>query len=344
MKKMRIVGKAAMLMLALAACGSTGPSRYDAEQHTLAGGVFAEEYTIFCSGEWEGFVTVAKEAGGKITITYNLSEQPGKFGPAVNLPSLTHELCPLIPKGKEFTLSSPSTKNIVIDGNTTTETNVFGSWTKTVVDGNTTTQTHSNGYWAETVVDGNTTTRTGKNGFEWKTVVDGNTTTRTYADGDWTKITFEGNTQRSINQDGRVGHSATVVDGNTTTYFSDGKIWSTIVVEGNTTRRTWGKDTKIQARKTVVNKQGKNVYITVTTAHSHNSSGYEYYQQKDYDRAIVEFTEALKLDPDSVYAYVQRGNVYLMKGDRNRARTDWRKALEIDPNDTTARNNLAKFQ
>ncbi|GHT86805.1 hypothetical protein FACS1894137_12900 [Spirochaetia bacterium] len=119
--------------------------------------VFAEEYKIFCTGDLQGEITVTKDTQGKITIISTGTR--GQFS-TVNI---THGLCPLVPEGKEFSVFD-ITREIVIDGNTTTRTFSNRSPTKTVVDGNTTTETWSDG-WGKTVVEGNTTTGTISSGL-----------------------------------------------------------------------------------------------------------------------------------------------------------------------------------
>jgi tetratricopeptide (TPR) repeat protein len=65
-----------------------------------------------------------------------------------------------------------------------------------------------------------------------------------------------------------------------------------------------------------------------------------YAQKKDFDKAIENFTQAIKLDPNYADAYNVRGSAYLAKKDYVLARADWEKALQINPNHTDARDNL----
>jgi tetratricopeptide (TPR) repeat protein len=71
----------------------------------------------------------------------------------------------------------------------------------------------------------------------------------------------------------------------------------------------------------------------------YNTSGLEYHNKKDYDRAIADYTQAIRLDPNDAAAYINRGSAYNDKGDYDRAITDLNQAIRLDPNDATAYNN-----
>jgi tetratricopeptide (TPR) repeat protein len=58
--------------------------------------------------------------------------------------------------------------------------------------------------------------------------------------------------------------------------------------------------------------------------------------QGDYDRAIASFTEAIRLDPKYVPAYVNRGNIYKSKGDCDKAIADYNESIRLDPNHVPA--------
>jgi Flp pilus assembly protein TadD len=47
----------------------------------------------------------------------------------------------------------------------------------------------------------------------------------------------------------------------------------------------------------------------------------------DYDRAIADCTEALRLDPKDARAYSTRGDACYMQGDYDRAITDYTEAI-----------------
>jgi Flp pilus assembly protein TadD len=67
--------------------------------------------------------------------------------------------------------------------------------------------------------------------------------------------------------------------------------------------------------------------------------GCTYAYNGDYDRAIEEFTNTLRLTPDYDSAYGSRGYVYLIKDDYDRAITDYNEAIHLNPKSDVAYNN-----
>ena len=63
------------------------------------------------------------------------------------------------------------------------------------------------------------------------------------------------------------------------------------------------------------------------------------YNSKDYDKAIRNFTEAIRLNPDAS-AYYNRGISYMAKGDNARAIADLEAALRLSPNHDKAKSSL----
>jgi lipoprotein NlpI len=61
--------------------------------------------------------------------------------------------------------------------------------------------------------------------------------------------------------------------------------------------------------------------------------GNAYRARGDNDRAIADFTEAIRLDPRAADAYYSRGFAYLYSGSLANALADVSKASELDPND-----------
>ena len=62
-----------------------------------------------------------------------------------------------------------------------------------------------------------------------------------------------------------------------------------------------------------------------------NNRGNAYYDKKDYDLAIADYNEALRLDPEFALALYNRSCAYRDKGDNDRAMDDYVKAILLDP-------------
>jgi tetratricopeptide (TPR) repeat protein len=64
----------------------------------------------------------------------------------------------------------------------------------------------------------------------------------------------------------------------------------------------------------------------------YGNRGVAYRDKGDYDRAIADFTQWIRLDPNNANAYRWRGRAYFQKGNFTHARTDVNRALQINPN------------
>jgi carboxyl-terminal processing protease len=67
--------------------------------------------------------------------------------------------------------------------------------------------------------------------------------------------------------------------------------------------------------------------------------GNGYYAKQDYDRAIADYEQAIKLDSKSVFAFRNRGLSYFNKKDYDRAIADDSRALELNPKYADAFND-----
>jgi tetratricopeptide (TPR) repeat protein len=67
--------------------------------------------------------------------------------------------------------------------------------------------------------------------------------------------------------------------------------------------------------------------------------GDAYRLKGDLERAIADFGEALRLNPSNPLAYINQGIAYRLKGDYDRAVADYTEALRLDPNNALAYNN-----
>jgi tetratricopeptide (TPR) repeat protein len=63
--------------------------------------------------------------------------------------------------------------------------------------------------------------------------------------------------------------------------------------------------------------------------------------KKDYDKAIKDFDEAIRLDPQFATTFALRGNAWFAKKDYDKAIKDFAEAIRLDPKDARAFNSRA---
>ncbi len=68
--------------------------------------------------------------------------------------------------------------------------------------------------------------------------------------------------------------------------------------------------------------------------------GLTYYRLHKIEKAIEDFTMAITLNNEFIEAYVNRGNIYLEFEEYKKAIKDYTKVLAINPNNSLAHNNL----
>ena len=76
----------------------------------------------------------------------------------------------------------------------------------------------------------------------------------------------------------------------------------------------------------------------------HNAMGYAYFAQEQYDIAIRQYKEALKLYPEYVIAFNNLGNVYEKKQMVVKAVETYREALKHDPENKTAQQRVTSLE
>ena len=76
----------------------------------------------------------------------------------------------------------------------------------------------------------------------------------------------------------------------------------------------------------------------------HNAMGYAYFAQEQYDIAIREYKEALKLYPEYVIALNNLGNVYEKKQMIVKAVETYREAIKYNPENDTAKQRLKSLE
>ena len=86
----------------------------------------------------------------------------------------------------------------------------------------------------------------------------------------------------------------------------------------------------------------------IRVQHLHKDAYTEFYkgvtcqEKKQHDTSIGHYTEALKLNPQLVDAYYNRGFAYDEEGKFDRAIKDYTKAIELNPSDDSAYNNRGR--
>ena len=76
----------------------------------------------------------------------------------------------------------------------------------------------------------------------------------------------------------------------------------------------------------------------------YNALGYAYFAQEQYDLAIRQYKEALKLNPEYVIALNNLGNVYERKQLTAQALEVYEKALESEPENKTAKRRAQSLR
>ena len=69
-----------------------------------------------------------------------------------------------------------------------------------------------------------------------------------------------------------------------------------------------------------------------------DNRGLSYAKNGEYDRAIIDFTQAIRIAPQAKFL-TNRGNAWQSKGDLGHAIADYDRAIRIDPTDADAGNN-----
>jgi lipoprotein NlpI len=88
-------------------------------------------------------------------------------------------------------------------------------------------------------------------------------------------------------------------------------------------------DQQIRSCSTLI-ETGRESKASRAAAYTYRGNAYN--AKGDHDRAIADYTEAIRLDPkDALVAYNNRGNAYLAKGELDRAIADFDEAIRLDP-------------
>lgn len=78
-------------------------------------------------------------------------------------------------------------------------------------------------------------------------------------------------------------------------------------------------------------------------ARAHNDLGSVYFQQRNFEVALEEFTVATKIDPSFGLAYNGLGLVHSAIGQDALAEKNFKQAIQIEPNNSESHNNYGSF-
>ena len=140
---------------------------------------------------------------------------------------------------------------------------------------------------------------------------------------------------KSAQEIGKMLGAQTIVSGLVTTVRSEYRIQvraiavQTAAVQGLTTKNISNKGPIVTALTTA---PAASPQPGSNNATAYFNRGQEYLQNKDYDRAIAEFNQALRLDPNYPLSYSSRGTAYTLKGEYDRAIVDITQAIRLLPN------------
>ena len=84
------------------------------------------------------------------------------------------------------------------------------------------------------------------------------------------------------------------------------------------------------------------IKLAPENAFAYNNRAFNY-NPEEYDKAIVDYTQATKLDATSVDAYVGRGGIYKQQGEYDKALADYDKSIKLEPNNTSVYFERAAF-
>jgi lipoprotein NlpI len=95
-------------------------------------------------------------------------------------------------------------------------------------------------------------------------------------------------------------------------------------------------DRKIAGCSRVLSDSGES---QANRAAAHYNRGSAWHIKGDFDRAIADYNEAIRLGPKAVQPYNNRGGAWYIKGDLDRAIADYSEAIRLDPKAIEPYNN-----
>ncbi len=79
-------------------------------------------------------------------------------------------------------------------------------------------------------------------------------------------------------------------------------------------------------------------FVPKVFAYQYNVRAYDWSTKKEYDKAIADYTAAIRLDPKSANAFVARAAIWLGKNEYAKAIDDYAEAVSLEPHEAHVRN------
>ena len=97
-------------------------------------------------------------------------------------------------------------------------------------------------------------------------------------------------------------------------------------------------DVQIKGCTSVIG-SGKETPKNLSVAYNNRGNGYR--TKGDNDRAIADYNESIRLDPNYAYPYNGRGNAYRARGENDRAIADYSQSIRLDAKYASPHNGRA---
>ncbi|MEZ6129647.1 MAG: tetratricopeptide repeat protein [Planctomycetaceae bacterium] len=159
-------------------------------------------------------------------------------------------------------------------------------------------------------------------------------------------------TAKTVSNDPRIGKKFIVTKAGAELRTPDAVVWKSYVGETFTAALTNGEWLWINEKGGWLWEQETIPFDTAVqdlsarlakapTAENHHLRGIAYVAHRDFDRAIVDFSQSLKLKPNTAGVLNNRGQAYYLKGDYDAAIIDLTAAIKAEPKHFVAMNNRA---
>jgi len=144
---------------------------------------------------------------------------------------------------------------------------------------------------------------------------------------------FDGNLEFEYGDFGKV------LGPGTYTRFAGGKVWKPNFTPQEVAARQADEQVRRQEQQKQSQPQQQSQPQKTMTAHDYYERASAAMEKKDYDKAIDDLTQAIRLDLNNSTYYNNRGSCYFNIRNYNRAIDDYTQAIWLNPNSTDAYNN-----